>query len=459
MNRLTIFLFLLSVFVLGFLPVKDTDFGWHYRCGNQFLTSGKLCLTNEFSYFLPDYKAYYSGHLYDIFLAFIYNHGGFVAISIIGGLIFAFSALLFLRLTQTDLPIKIIGFFIIFFLSFHVFSLGLRPQIFSYLFFIFLLFLLKDKKSQMLLTIPLFFLFWANIHIGFFIGLIVLAFYVVGNGFKPFLTIIFLLSFFATLINPFGIFVYKEIFNHALSPLSSMIAEWVRPDMLQIVFIMVLGGMAVIKILKTKSFSLYYFFLVLFFGLLALQARRNLPFFYTVFFYVVFHDFKLNLRSLTDPVIPLLIAIIVFVGIIQTPKTIQFDASWENYCKKDSENPYYPCQALKKYPQIHGNVYSLYEWGGFLIWQKPEIKVFVDGRMPAWKDEEGKSPYQVYLDIIQTQPGWNEKLNQWKTDYIFISNGTFLDLLLQKEAEKYHWKQVYRDNSTTIYQKHYIIYI
>ena len=72
--------------------------------------------------------------------------------------------------------------------------------------------------------------------------------------------------------------------------------------------------------------------------------------------------------------------------------------------------------------------------------------------MPAWKDENGKSPYQVYLEIIQTQDGWNEKLRTLKTNYIFITNGTFLDLLLAKDAAKYGWEEVYRDNSAVIYQ-------
>jgi len=97
----------------------------------------------------------------------------------------------------------------------------------------------------------------------------------------------------------------------------------------------------------------------------------------------------------------------------------------------------------------------MYEWGGFLIWQKPNIKVFVDGRMPAWKDENGKSPYQVFLEIIQTQPGWNEKLNKWKTNYLLIGNGSFLDLLLQKESKKYGWEEKYRDSIAVIYKNLY----
>lgn len=112
----------------------------------------------------------------------------------------------------------------------------------------------------------------------------------------------------------------------------------------------------------------------------------------------------------------------------------------------------YPCMALKQFPQLSGNVYANYEWGGFLIWQKPNVKVFVDGRMSAWKTGDGTYPYQTYLAIIQAQPGWNEKLQKLKTNYLLIGTGTFLDLLLQKEKNQYRWEEKYRDNTAVVYQ-------
>lgn len=99
-----------------------------------------------------------------------------------------------------------------------------------------------------------------------------------------------------------------------------------------------------------------------------------------------------------------------------------------------------------------GNVFSMYEWGGFLIWRKPKIKVFVDGQMPSWKDNQGKSPYQVFLEIIQTKDNWNKRLKALKTDYLLITTDSFLDLLLQKEAKKYGWQEEYRDDLAVIYK-------
>jgi len=114
----------------------------------------------------------------------------------------------------------------------------------------------------------------------------------------------------------------------------------------------------------------------------------------------------------------------------------------------------YPCETIKAYSGLSGNVFNTYEWGGFLIWQKPEMKVFVDGRMPAWKDEDGKSPYRVFLEIWYAGAGWNEKLKKWKTDYILIRNQTPLDDLLKnnKEQSKYHWYEVYRGRDAVIYK-------
>ena len=35
-----------------------------------------------------------------------------------------------------------------------------------------------------------------------------------------------------------------------------------------------------------------------------------------------------------------------------------------------------PCQ---------GNIFNDYNYGGYLIWKLPSQKVFIDGRMPSWK--------------------------------------------------------------------------
>lgn len=455
MKKIFIFLFFVLVFLTSFFPIKDTDFGWHYRCGKEFLTSGSLCIKNNLSYFLPNYQAYYTGHLYDITISFIYDHWGFLGISFVGSIVFTLAALIFTKLIN-NIKLGFIAYFIFFALSYSIFSLGFRPQIITYLFLFVLLWLLESKNNKLFCFIPILFLFWVNLHIGFFIGLFVLIFFVFyeskGINRSQKLFTIFI-SFLTTLINPFGINVYREVFNHLTSPLGQMIAEWVRPAPFHLFLIISFTITGLIINIKKKSINFFYLLLLIFFSLLSLDARRNLPFFYPIFFYVTQDLFK-NLKILKwvhyEILIPVLCSIIIFVLIIYVPQTIKFDTSWVEYCQKGQTT--YPCQTIKKFPQLTGNVFNTYEWGGFLIWQKSNIRVFVDGRMPAWKDENGKSPYQVFLNIIQTQPGWNEKLNKWKTNYLLITNGSFLDLLLQKESNKYNWREVYRDDTAVIYK-------
>ncbi|PIV10025.1 hypothetical protein COS31_05765 [Candidatus Roizmanbacteria bacterium CG02_land_8_20_14_3_00_36_15] len=463
MNKWILIVFLLSVFFVSFLPVKDTDFGWHYRCGKQFFDQKSLCTKNEFSYFLPNYRSSNPSLFYNIILALTFDRFGFTGVGILGSIIFTLSALLFVKLIRAKRLLAITGFFLSSFLSYSTFALGLRSQIITYFFFLLALYLVEvSRKNKFYLAFfPLLFLFWVNTHIGFFLGPIILGFYFIDLLLKKekiiiYVLLIMVVSFLTSLINPFGIRVFQEIVNHALSPLNNMIAEWVAPPSWQILFIVLLTAVGVIS--ATKKKSLFFFFLIIFFSFLGLKARRNLPFFYTTFFYVFlngpypvsFFSQRKFIEAVDFISLPLLVSLMAFLLIVQLPKTVQFNYSWQNYCRTGLVT--YPCQALKNFPSLSGNVYNAYEWGGFLIWQKPQIKVFVDGRMPAWKDENGKSPYQVYLEIIQTQPGWNEKLNQLKTNYLLIQNGTFLDLLLEKEHDKYGWQEKYRDKTAAIYK-------
>ncbi|PIU69144.1 hypothetical protein COS81_01205 [candidate division WWE3 bacterium CG06_land_8_20_14_3_00_42_16] len=103
--------------------------------------------------------------------------------------------------------------------------------------------------------------------------------------------------------------------------------------------------------------------------------------------------------------------------------------------------------------QASGNIFNRYEWGGFLIWQLPQDKVFVDGRMPAWPTSSGKSPYTIFLEILQTQPGWNESLKEYGIDWILINPGTFMDLLLKDDPPKYGWEEKYRDEISVVYRR------
>lgn len=445
-NKFIFFLLFLCFFAIFFMPVYDTDFGWHYRCGEQFITNLQLCKTNNFSYFLPNYQWYYQNFLYDTSLALIFDHFGFLGISFLGAGVFSLIYILLYQLIKLPIFIKIVFIFLSVILGWNVYSLGFRPQIFATIFVLLELFLLEKRK--LLITIPLLILIWVNIHPSFFLGILILLLYAVDriirdnrSLYKSCLLVFF--GFIASGINYFGFNVYLEIFRHYQAPLNTMIAEWVSSPELHIILI-ILGTVSALVLAIVRKNINYRLLLLLIFAFFAIGARRNLPLFYPILFLVISENISLDkIVSKKAEKILNLLTILIFVLASLIYSTRSYD---------ESDKTRYPSTAIKLLEGKTGNIFNTYEWGGYLIWKLPKMKVFVDGRMPAWKDDFGRYPYNVFLAILQTQPGWNEELRKNKTDYILIGQGTFLDLLLKEESKIYGWQEIYRDQVAVLYQ-------
>lgn len=63
----------------------------------------------------------------------------------------------------------------------------------------------------------------------------------------------------------------------------------------------------------------------------------------------------------------------------------------------------YPSQAVD-YINEHGcgggNIFNFYDYGGYLVWKLPAYKVYIDGRMPVWRDENGHRYMDDYWQMI-----------------------------------------------------------
>lgn len=443
----------MTALVFGYQSSKDTDFGWHYRCGKELL-SGHPCLKNNYSYFLPDYKAYYPSFIYDTVLTITYDHFGLIGLSILNSLIILISSILLYLLIKGPLYLKVILPLLVLLTPGPSLILGLRPQVFTFLFFLLTLKIgeygLKNYKYLFLL--PLLFTLWVNTHIGFVSGILLLpSLYFSHPLRKKWLVILpFSLAFLATFLNPFGAKVYLELYRHLEAPLSTTIAEWVAPPIWLKGLVLFLVFELSLLLLSKKLLNLSAAINLFIFTILAYLGYRNLIFLSTLT--VIYLSSVLSNKKQLDnryAIIAILACFYIFSKNLNA--TTIFNSKWQNYCTQGQVQ--YPCEFIKKFPNLKGNVFATYEWGGFLIWKLPNVKVFADGRTPAWLDENGKSTYQVYLAILQTQPGWNEKLIKTGTDYLLIGPGTFLDLLLQPNPEKYNWRELYRDHTAVLYTK------
>jgi hypothetical protein len=171
------------------------------------------------------------------------------------------------------------------------------------------------------------------------------------------------------------------------------------------------------------------------------------------------------------------IALIAFLTVFFLIFTLDKFIHIQFYASRFSNYPEKAVTYLRAHP-FEGNVFSHYNWGGYLIWQYPEKKVFVDGRMPTWRDENApsgasKNAFKEYQMIVHGQTdlttflekytistvliGANEKriMPSWLQQKIETALGVkFPDpIAFQEQLQKVGMKVVYKDEVAVIYQK------
>jgi len=374
--------------------------------------------------------------------------------------------LLFSLTYKNKKNINLLSFVLIVLFGWVVFSLGLRAQIFTFFLLILLNFLLTLKSKNAKYLIPLVFLLWVNVHGAFVVGFILLFTQIVkilvNKSNKKSLNImlfITIFSFLITLINPYGFQIYDEILRHVAVPLKNLIAEWVAPNLafkLVVTFITTLSLLGVF--LKGKKY-IYLAIPLAAFTYLGLSAKRNLPILGLIYVFTLYDLYsteiqraaKSKLFSKSQTIISL--ALIFYASSIRIPQTLSYDTTQPAFCKNGILP--YPCSAVEfiKQNKTPGtNVFTSYEWGGFLEWMLPSYRFFVDGRTPAWPTSEGLSPYTVYLKIIQAQPGYMDILTKYQTDWLLLPANTYLDIELSTNSDDIY-KEIYRDDISVIYVK------
>lgn len=475
-----IYLQLLLIFLLFFLPPIDTDLGWHLRYGEYFLKTGNWLRENEFTYFLADYAWVNPFVLYEIFVAAVYKLGGLVGLSLAyAGVMTA--AFWFYSRVAPKLPFtNLLTFVAITGASWHVFSLGMRAQIFSLLGTIILFLVIHKIHKIHLPLLLLLFLVWANTHGGFVLGLGLLGLAafdgIIKKNWKStfFFGLAAALSSLAAFGNPYGADIYKEALRHVQYPLGQLIAEWVPPSFEIKVFITAILLAAVFLVANSPNRQKFFWIAAgILFVILTFKARRFMPYLglASALGIITSHEKLLSKieKNVQKSAVSLLTAGVLILFLWIVPRTLNIDTNWREYCNANKVKQ--PCRAVEfiRANPIQGqNVFAAYEWGGFLEWQLPQYKYFIDGRMPAWpvspKRGEGgetpdnKSPYTFYLEIIQARPGYQERLDKYGTDWLLIGAGTFLDIELRTRLPagtakdlRQRWKEIYRDNTAVIY--------
>lgn len=456
-------LFFTAIFLFFLIPPTDPDLGWQLKCGEGIVRLHKLCTPDRFSFTMPGFHWVYNGWGYQIITYITYISTGLLGLTILNGLLMVISFTFLARAMKAFWWEKSAAISMIIIGAWPNLKYGIRAQSMTFLFFAVLLFLiseLQSKKKYPLYAIPLLFLMWTNLHGAFILGLALLAIESLkifknienaGSHFRKRYLLMVLCSLCASLVSPFGIEAYTEVLSQT-PKVMQYIEEYMKPGLYDQFYIAVLVLIYALLVLKTKRLIIADAVKAIVFALSGMLLVRNLQFFYPVFFISVFALLKeSNLRTkvaknMDKSMIVFYPALIFSLLLFQVPNALKSARNWDSLCQDNC-----PMKAIEflKRNGIHGNIFTMYGWGGLVDWHLPNSKVYIDGRMIHWSDNKNQMIFYTYLSIRLGFPRWYTLLAD--TDVIMIENNIPLDKAMQRNP--HNWKVIYRDKDTVIYAK------
>ncbi|MDX2106564.1 MAG: hypothetical protein SFY67_09195 [Candidatus Melainabacteria bacterium] len=473
---------------------QDCSIGWHLAAGQFILEHGQIPRTDIASYSFPDKSWVPYEWFFDLIAACLTNLGGFNLLAVFSASLIAYVFVKtydWQRSQNAGLKIatlvSIIG---IFASAVHWLA---RPHIITFLCFsIYLSVLQKYERdaisgSKMVIILALAMLLWVNCHPAFPLGLILISIHLfaalIDKAAKEkvkFLIIALATTSATTLINPNFFELHLYILNYLKGTgILANTEEYLSPVfhgnihafcLELLIFILII---AFYKYKDTQKISLSSVLISIFSLHLAFSAVRNIPIFVLAVSPLIgflmqqnaneqveirgkndeesknntgvdksrnkFAEFdQQELRSkkrILSIVYTLVVLVLAFTPNMKTgfnPETTPTKTL--DYIDKNLR----PAQV--------GNCgFNLDNWGGLLLY-KLKMKVFIDDRA----DFYGQEFYGKYGTIVQTDPGWQGLLDQFKIKWILMPANAKLVQALSFNPE---WSLVAKDEASVIYRR------
>lgn len=372
----------------------DPDFGWHLESGRYILVHG-IPSHDIFTYTARSFPWINHEWGNDVITALIYALGGYNLLVAAHSLLW--TGALFLSGWRTRFAVLLVAAVALFPFS------GVRAISWTVFLLAVLLYLLR-QRHVLPWVFPLLFLVWANLHGGFVIGLAVLLYVAVYER-RPKLFVALAASIAASFINPYGPRLYVEIARTLFDPaLHQQISEWAAFSLGPPTFVFLLlwlpGNLLYARWPLRKWLRPS---IILFIG--ALSAARNIPLFIIGsvqeaddYATRTLRAVPANLGTFHRWVFGSVLFFLPALALIYSVDTL----FWPLGTAADRE-VWYPVKAaayLQRHP-CSGNLFNDYNYGGYLIWKLPGHPVYIDGRMPSWRNADGEKYLDHYDAIIK----------------------------------------------------------
>lgn len=451
---------LLLFFVFSFLFRTDLSFdqdlGRHIKLGEIIWQTRQVPKTNLFSYTNPDFPFINTHWLFEVIAYFFARAGALQVFLILKIVIFLLSVWLVIKNSNSTLLLPV-GFIFL-----HVLRerLELRPEIFSFLFTAFTLYILEKNNEKRFFLLPIVQLIWINTHIYFFVGFLLQGIYFLSRRTKLKAGIL-ALSILVSLINPNGLtgllyplnvtknYGYSIVENQTMFLLESI--NFRDPNFLFVKLSWVIIGLSLLTAFLRKSFDIKNILLALSGAVLAFMNVRSFP-------YLVFLSFPATLANFGN--IRLKFLIPVFVLLLLLESFFYLNGDYYRY----SNSPYKTGPEFVQSGKgaldfvlkndLPGPIYNNFDIGSYIIYRGyPKYRVFVDGRPEAYPQEFFQ---QTYIPTQVDYSKFRELGKKWQFKTIIFSHTDqtpWGQAFLQSVVKDENWKLVYIDNFMVVFVK------
>lgn len=302
---------------------------------------------------------------------------------------------------------------------------------------------------------------WANLHGAFPIGLVIIGLYFIGNcGRRPeqirnmgVLAALLAAGSAATLLNPNGWKLHQIIIHYLRnSQFVGGVNEFLSPDFHAAGirgFELQLLALALILLVVRSRWERVDVVLLGAWGYFALHSVRNVPIFALVATPIFAEHLKGRLPQWWQRVTSDIARVNLSAGgkiwmalalggvvMLQLPT----EPSPEVF-------PVAAVEFLRKRPgAMLGKMFNPDHWGGYLLLEMPERRVFMDSRHEFY----GTEMLCDYLQVVRGEPGWLETLNRHHVKWTLLPTAHPLNQLLAVRSD---WRQIYSDSVATIFSR------
>jgi hypothetical protein len=468
----------------------DPDLWGHVIYGNHLLQTGQLMRADPYSWTAAGHAWVNHEILAEAVMALSFRAlggTGLLLLTVVVGLLTFFIALSTASKNQ-DPNTKIIawafGALAVVEISF---GFATRPQIFTALALAVEIWLLQQFQRgnwKWIIALPPLFALWVNTHGGAILGIILLfaaagastaqplfAGLMPDSGYlrlgksPPLKSVLFLwvaavVSFVALLVNPYGFELIRWLVE-SISWLRPQISEWnpVSPGWDHAAFFFCVALAALALLFSRRPRQLWEIAIIILLAATAFRSVRNTPLFCIAALALVpahladvlerFYDQFAGLlaisRQATGRIILTAVFSLLAVAIFASTFFLHKERAWT----MEVPRAQYPTTAIQFIQQhdMHGNLLVFFDWGEECLWELPESRVSIDGRLDTCYPPDVIS---AHWQLYNAEPFDTNMLNLATADFALLPSHLAGSFALTKNNG---WHPVYLDDLAVVLVK------